>query len=159
MFLNNPVPPCAAGSPVPAVTPSSENAAAFIQHPTSLSAKTKDRSATSSTGAEVKPSQGLQVPAGRTPAKHAKIGALEAEREEYHHTKSCSSQMENYWAKKWEMNSCCWRFVADRHDAVVPLREGRQEGSPGIIISFSRESSRDVQVAVKTSSFKVTNIK
>ncbi|RMC11273.1 hypothetical protein DUI87_11392 [Hirundo rustica rustica] len=52
-------------------------------HPASLSAKTEDKSATSSAGAQVKPSQGLQVPARRTPAKHAKIGALEAEREEH----------------------------------------------------------------------------
>lgn len=64
---------------MPAVTPSSQHAGAFIQHTTSLSAKTKLRSATSSTGAQVKPSYRLQVPAGRTPAKHAKIGAVEGE--------------------------------------------------------------------------------
>lgn len=34
----------------------------------------------------MEPSQGLQVPAERTPAKHAKIAAVEAEREEYHHS-------------------------------------------------------------------------
>lgn len=79
LFLSTRVPPCAAGS-VCQRWLSSENAGASIQHPASLSAKTKDRSATSSTGAEVKPSQGLQVPAVRTPAKHAKIGAVEAER-------------------------------------------------------------------------------
>lgn len=30
--------------------------------------------------------KGYKVPAGRTPAKHAKIGAVEAEGEEYHHS-------------------------------------------------------------------------
>lgn len=42
----------------------------------------------------MKPSQGLQVPAGRTPAKHAKIGALEAEREEYRHSREMPKHQE-----------------------------------------------------------------
>lgn len=88
---------------MPAVTPSSENAAAFIQHPTSLSAKTKDKSATSSTGEQVMPSQGLQVPAGRTPAKHARIGAVEAEREEDHHSWEMPREAPGAAALPWKI--------------------------------------------------------
>lgn len=72
-------------------------------------------------------------------------------------TRSCSSQMENYWAKKLEMNSCCWRFVADRAMLLLSHSGKADRLSPGIIIFFSRETSKDVKVAVKTSSFKVTN--
>lgn len=88
---------------MPAVTPSSENAGAFIQHPNSFSAKTEDKSATSSTGAQVKPSQGLQVPAGRTPAKHARTGAVEAEREEYHHSWEMPGEAPGAAALTWKI--------------------------------------------------------
>lgn len=73
-------------------------------------------------------------------------------------TRSCRTQMENYWAKKWEMNSCCTRFVADRAMLLLSHSGKADRISPGIIIIFfSRENSRDVKAAVKTSSFKVTN--